>query len=402
MSKNSVSRLKSLSSLMLGGFCIGMTEYLMMGLLPDVSKALNISIPLAGHLISIYALGVVIGAPLMIAFTNKYSPKKMLIGLMFLFVFFHLIFCIAPNYTLLLVSRFLAGLPHGAFFGIGAIVATRLAKPGEGASAVAVMFMGLTLANCLGVPIDTHIGHIFGFRIAYFLVAVCGVVALASIIQWLPDIEIDIENNYLESFKIFKKLDIWLIIGISSIGTGGTFAWLSYIAPFMQDIIGFSPKMVPFIMMSAGFGMIIGNVIGGKLTDSGSPLFITGILLIGMIICLQIIALNTNKYFAVFMTFFTGIVAFAFVPTVQILMIKAAKGSEMLGSSIIQATANMGNTLGAFLGGIPITMGFGFQSPEYVGIMLAFLGLVFCILIKLNEDKQLKFPDPSISNLAEL
>lgn len=392
MSLKPISRIKSLSSLTLGGFSIGMTEYLMMGLLPDVSASLNVSIPMAGNLISIYALGVVIGAPLMIAFANRLSAKKMLIGLMLLFIIFHLLFAIAPNYPLLLISRFMAGLPHGAFFGVGAVVATHLAKPGQRASAIAVMFLGLTLANCFGVPIDTYIGHKYGFRVAYLLVALCGFFALISIIRWLPNIKIVTQNDYLESFNIFKEIDIWLIIGISAIGTGGTFAWLSYIAPYMTDVVGFSPNMITFIMMSAGFGMIIGNVIGGKLTDNGSALKITATLLIIMIICLEIIALNTDKTIAVIMTFITGIVAFAFVPTVQILMIKAAKGSEMLASSIIQATANMGNSLGAFLGGIPITLGFGLQSPEYVGMILAFLGFIFCMLIKYRDNKLIVNP----------
>lgn len=386
MSSEAISRIKSLSCLTMGGFSIGMTEYLMMALLPDVATSLNISIPKAGHLISIYALGVVIGAPLMIAFTNKLSAKNFLALLMFLFFIFHAIFSFAPTYNLLLASRFLAGLPHGAFFGIGAVVATHLARPGKRASAVAVMFLGLTLANCFGVPLDTFIGHHYGWRVAYFIVALCGFTTCIGIIKWLPNVHIRTENNYLESFKIFKKTEIWLIIGISSIGTGGTFAWLSYIAPYMLDVIKFPTSMITFIMMIAGFGMIIGNIIGGRLTDKTSPLYITAILLIIMMICLQIIALNNNKILALTMTFLTGIVAFAFVPTVQILMIKAAKGSEILASSIIQATANLGNSLGAFLGGLPIAAGFGLASAQYVGMGLAFSGLIFCTIIMLYQN----------------
>lgn len=393
MSLTTLSRIKSLSSLTMGGFSIGMTEYLMMGLLPEVANSLNVSIPKAGYLISIYAFGVVIGAPLMIGLTNKLSAKRLLVWLMFLFFVFHAIFSLAPNYPLLLITRFLAGLPHGAFFGIGAVIATHLAKPGKGASAVAVMFLGLTLANCFGVPLGTYIGHHYSWRLAYFIVSLCGLLTFCIILKWLPDIPINTKNNYLESFKIFKNTRIWLIIGISAIGTGGTFAWLSYIAPFMIEVIAFPSSMITFIMMSAGFGMIIGNVIGGRLTDKSSPLAITAVLLVIMMICLQIIALNTDKILAVAMTFITGIVAFAFVPTVQILMINAAKGSEMLASSMIQATANLGNTLGAFLGGLPIAAGFGFASAQYIGIALAFFGLIFCLLIMLNQNYPLQlFP----------
>ena len=373
---------KSLIPLTLGGFSIGMTEFLIMGVLPNVSSSLNISIPTAGYLIAIYAFGVVIGAPVMIAISHRFTPKHTLAGLMLLFGVFNLLFSIAPSFPLLLFSRFMSGLPHGAFFGIGAVVATRLAKPGKGASTVALMFAGLTLANIFGVPIGTYIGNHYSWRIAYFLVSLSGFMTLFFIVKWLPDVKIDQTHTFVKSMRILKHLDIWLIIGISSIGLGGLFAWISYIAPLMIHVALFSENMITFIMMTAGLGMALGNMLGGKLADGFSPLFVTAMLLLAMMVCLIIIA-NTSQYqfMAIIMTFITGAVAFAVISPMQMLMIQASRGSEMLASSLVQSSSNMGNTLGAFLGGLPIAAGFGYTSPEYVGFTLALVGLVFCLVI---------------------
>lgn len=367
----------------MGGFSIGMTEFLMMGVLPDVAHSLNISIPTAGHLIAIYALGVVAGAPLMVSLSNFLSPKKTLAGLMLLFTLFNLLFSIAPTYSLLLFTRFLSGLPHGAFFGAGAVVAARLASPGKGASAVAVMFAGLTLANIFGVPIGTYIGHHVSWRVAYFLVALFGFLSFYCIIKWLPNVTLNNSNSFIKSLNIFKQLDIWLIMGVSAIGTGGLFAWISYIAPLMTNVALFSSDMVTIIMMVAGIGMAVGNILGGRLADRLPPLLVTGFLLIIMMICLVIVALVTEyKLLAIVMTFVTGAVAFAIISPLQMLMIQAARGSEMIASSMVQASANMGNTLGAYLGGLPLAAGFGYTSPEYVGVILAFIGLSLCLTIQ--------------------
>ncbi|MDR3503931.1 MAG: MFS transporter [Legionella sp.] len=374
--------LKSLLPLTLGGFSIGMTEYLMMGVLPDVANSLSISIPTAGYLIAIYAFGVVIGAPLMIALAKNYPPKKILAMLMLLFVVFNALFSMAPTFSLLLVARFMAGLPHGAFFGVGAVMATQLTKPGKGASAVAIMFTGLTVANIIGVPIGTFIGHHCSWRVAYFLVASFGLVTLFSVIKWLPNLVLEKSVDFRQSLAIFKDLEIWLIIGISAIGTGGLFAWISYIAPLMTDVTLFSDDMVTFIMMLAGSGMAVGNILGGRLADRLSPLLVVGIMLLLMMLCLLTVALVAeHKPAALIMTFVTGAIAFSVVPAMQMLMIQAARGAEMLASSMVQASANMGNTLGAYLGGLPIAAGFGYTSPEYVGMSLVFVGLVLCGLI---------------------
>lgn len=378
----------SLLTLTIGGFAIGMTEFMMMGVLPDVAKSLQVSIPTAGHLISIYALGVVIGAPLLVALSGKFAPKKVLMTLMLMFCVFNALFALAPNYELLMVARFFAGLPHGAFFGMGAVVASKLAEPGREARAVSVMFAGLTIANIIGVPLGTYIGHNLSWRLSFFIIAAVALIAAGSIKKWMPNVKAASENSFRDSIKVFGKAELWLIIGISAIGTGGLFAWISYIAPLMTEVAGFNSNMVTVIMIIAGLGMAVGNFIGGRFADRFSPLKTTGTLLLTMIVALIIVALVSSfQPTAILMTFITGAIAFAVIAPMQMLMINAAKGSEMLASAALQASANMGNALGAFLGGLPIAAGFGYTSPEYAGAGLAFIGLLFCIGIGYRKRK---------------
>jgi len=394
----------SLLTLTIGGFSIGMTEFMMMGVLPDVSRTLSISIPSAGHLISVYALGVVIGAPLMTGITGKLSPKKVLMGLMLMCGFFNALFAISPNYELLMVSRLFAGLPHGAFFGMGAVVASKLSAPGREARTVSLMFAGLTVANIIGVPIGTYIGHNFSWRISFFIIAAVAFIAAGSIHKWLPDLKPAANAGFKQSISAFKKAEPWFIICISAIGTGGLFAWISYIAPLMTEVAGFSANSITPIMIIAGVGMAVGNFMGGRLADRFSPLKTTGFLLLAMVLSLIIVALVTQfKVPALAMTFVTGLIAFAVISPMQMLMIQAARGSEMLASSAIQASSNMGNALGAFLGGLPLVAGFGYTSPQYVGSTLAFTGFLFCVGLYYMTRRKANFvPVPEVSGVTKI
>ncbi len=372
----------SLISLLIGGFSIGMTEFLMMGVLPDMSRSLHITIPTAGHLISIYALGVVIGAPLMVGLTSHLPPKKVLIALMLMVFIFNGLFAIAPNYPLLLITRLLAGLPHGAFFGIGAVVASRLADPGREARSVSVMFAGLTVANIIGVPLGTYIGHNLSWRLSFLVIAAVALVAVTAIKLWMPALKANPGNTFVKSLRIFSKPQLWIIIGISAIGTGGMFAWISYIAPLMTEVAVIRPNTITLIMVIAGFGMAAGNFLGGRLADRFSPLITTSVLLSSMIIALLVTAaLSHIQPVAIAMTFITGAIGFGVIAPMQMLIMQEAKGAEMLASSVLQASSNMGNALGAFLGGLPIAAGFGYTSPEYVGACLAFCGVLFCLIL---------------------
>jgi DHA1 family arabinose polymer transporter-like MFS transporter len=377
-----------LLALAIGAFGIGMTEFVMMGILPDIANALDISIPTAGHLVSAYALGVVLGAPLLVGLAGKYPPKKVLLVLMGLFTLFNGLSALAPNYGLMFVARLFSGLPHGAFFGVGAVVASRLADKGKEASSIALMFTGLTVSNILGVPLGTYIGHNFSWRITFVVVAVIGLFTLFSIKSWLPNLEANSKGSFRKDLGLFSRLEPWLIIGITAIGTGGLFAWFSYIVPLLTEVSKFGDKSITVILMLAGTGMAIGNIIGGKLSDKYSPVRATTWLLVAMMVCLIVMTfVATYQIPMLFMTFLTAAVAFGLSPSIQILMINAAKGSEMLASSTSHAAFNIGNALGAYLGGVPIAMGLGYTSPEWVGAALAFLGLWFAVGLNISQKK---------------
>jgi DHA1 family arabinose polymer transporter-like MFS transporter len=382
----------SLISLLIGGFCIGMTEFLMMGVLPDVSRSLDISIPEAGHLISIYALGVVIGAPLLVGLTGHLAPKKVLISLMLAVCVFNGLFALAPNLPMLLITRLLAGLPHGAYFGIGAVVATQLAEPGREAKSVAVMFAGLTLANIVGVPLGTYIGHHFNWRFSFCLIAIVALLAAGAIRLWLSNLPSAGESTFRKSVGIFTKAGLWVIVGISAIGTGGMFAWISYIAPLMTEVAGFKANAITLIMVIAGLGMAFGNFLGGRLADRFPPVRTTAVLLFCMVIALlATTALAPFKSAAIIMTFLTGAIGFSVIAPMQMLILQEAHEAKMLASAVLQATSNIGNALGAFLGGLPIAAGLGYTSPEYVGSALALTGVFFClILIKTHRQQELQ------------
>ncbi|MEN3291050.1 MAG: transporter, family, arabinose polymer utilization protein [Burkholderiales bacterium] len=378
---------KSLMPLAIGGFGIGMTEFVMMGILPDVAASLHISIPEAGHLISAYALGVVVGAPTLVGALGRRSPKSILIGLMILFTVFNAFSAFAPNYSVLLVSRFLAGLPHGAFFGVGAVVASRLADKGKKATAVATMFAGLTIANIIGVPIGTYVGHNFSWRYTFIIVAAIGVLAAVSLKQWIPYLEPNRSGGFIADLHIFRRIDLWLAVAITSIGTGGLFAWFSYIAPLLTDVSLFSPGSIPLIMTLAGVGMTVGNLVGGRLADKIAPIKAIIILMTSMAVLVSLNAAFAGYRPAILiLTFLTGANAMAMGAPIQILLIQHSKGSEMLGASLGQASFNIGNAIGAFLGGIPLTLGYGYTSPQWIAAALAVTG-AFLSTIMLMKNK---------------
>ncbi len=225
----------------------------------------------------------------------------------------------------------------------------------------------------------------------FFAIALIALIAALSIRKWMPNLAPSAYEGFSKSVKVFKQLDIWIIIGISSIGTGGLFAWISYIAPLMTEVGGFSSSSISSIMIVAGLGMAAGNFIGGRLADRFSPLKTTGSLLLAMIS-----VVSYYKVPAIGMTFITGAIAFAVIAPMQMLMIRAAKGSEMLASAALQASANMGNALGAWLGGLPIAAGFGYTSPEYVGAGLALTGFALCLVLAKQKKKAVILPQPEI------
>jgi len=374
----------SLLPLALGGLTIGITEFVMMGLLPDIASDLKISIPTAGHLIAAYAIGVVVGAPTLVIAGRNLPPKKMLIAMAAMLTVFNALSIIAPGYNLLLVSRFLSGLPHGAFFGVGAVVASRLAVKGKEAQSVAVMFSGLTVANVVGVPLGTYIGHNFSWRYTFVIIAVIGLITFISLIMYLPKMEAGKVTNIKTQLNFFSKMQAWLVIFITAIGCGGLFCWISYIVPLLTDISGFDAEDVPYILMLAGVGMVVGNLTGARIADRFSPSHTVFAILIGMAITLALVYfLSANQYISLVLVFLTGFMAFALIAPVQMMMIQTAKGAEMIASAAIQASFNIGNAMGAFLGGLPLVYGYSYAAPNLVGVAMAILGaLVTVIFIK--------------------
>ncbi|MDM8177340.1 MULTISPECIES: MFS transporter [Olivibacter] len=369
---------KNLLPLTLGGLGIGITEFVMMGLLPDIARDLAVSIPKAGYLISAYALGVVIGAPLLVAIAGKYPPKNILIALMVMFTAFNAFSAFAPDFNSLFIARLLSGLPHGAFFGVGSVVASRIAKKGKEAQAVSLMFLGLTIANIAGVPLGTYIGHNFSWRFSFAIVVAVGLITLFSLKTLLPALSANADRNLKNELSFFKKTEAWLIIFMISIGTGGLFCWYSYIAPMMTSVAGFSADAVTYILVLAGVGMMVGNLLGGFLADRFSPGKASAALLVVMAVTLIIVHfVSFNPVTALIMTFVTGAVAFALAAPIQMLMINTAKGAEMIAASVSQASFNIGNALGAFLGGLPLVYHFDYTWPAVVGAAMAFVGALF-------------------------
>ncbi|MHC6198886.1 MFS transporter [Elizabethkingia miricola] len=382
---------KSLLSLALGGLGIGITEFTIMGMLPDVARDLSISIPQAGYLITAYALGVVVGAPLLVVGLNKFSPTKTLILLMILFTVFNGLSIIAPDYELLMVSRFISGLPHGAFFGVGSVVASRLADKGKEAQAVATMFSGLTVANLLGVPLGTYIGHHFSWRYTFLLIAIIGLLTILALKLWMPKTEArENKQSPWKDFSIFCSSNVWFMVLIFSVAPGALFAWISYIAPLMSDVSGIAEKHLPYIMVLAGLGMFVGNLIGGKLTDAFSPSVIVVAVLVFQIVCMMTIYYTAaNAWASLVMTFLTGVTTFALVPSLTLLLLNSVKSdAEMLVASLGPACFNIANALGAFLGGVPIEKGYGYTSPVLIGAAMAAAGIVISLLYLRRNKKQ--------------
>jgi len=382
----------SLLPLALGGLTIGITEFVMMGLLPDIATDLNITIPKAGHLISAYALGVVIGAPILVIAGRNFPPKKMLLAMAMMLTVFNALSIIAPGYNLLFISRFFSGLPHGAFFGVGAVVASRLATKGKEAQSIAIMFSGLTIANVIGVPIGTYIGHHFDWRYTFVLITAIGLITFISLLLWMPNLTSNKVDSIKEQLKFFGRLDAWLIISIVAIGTGGLFCWISYISPLLTDISHFSLENVPYILMLAGLGMVVGNFLGGHLADLFSPSVTTLALLIIMAInLLSVYFFSGNQIASLILVFITGSLSFAVIAPIQMLMIQAATGAEMIASASLQAGFNIGNALGAFLGGLPLVMGYNYASPNLVGVGMALIG-AFVVMIVITRNRKLAQP----------
>lgn len=374
---------KRIIPLAIGGLGIGTTEFTVMGLLPDIAKTLQITIPEAGHLISAYALGVVIGAPVLIGYSVKFPPKKVLLVLMVIFTLFNALSAIAPDYTTMLFIRFLSGLPHGAFFGVGTVVAARMAGKGKEAFYISLMFTGLTVANLAMVPLVTYIGHTFHWRWYFAIVAVIGLLALLFLKLWLPTIETNEDTHFKEEIKFLKRKQAWLVLMITAIGFGGLFTWFSYITPLMTVMSGIKESQMAYVMILAGGGMVVGNLVGGYLSDRLSPEKTCVLLLFLMMFSLAgVFFLSEHTWLSLALTFICGALSMSVAAPINIMMMKAAPKSEMMAAAFMQAAFNCANAMGAFLGGLPLEKGYSYNYPSLVGVGMTLIGLIIAFRYK--------------------
>lgn len=376
--------------LALGTFGLGLTEYVMMGILPDTAKSMHVSIPMAGHFISLYAIGVIVGAILLIVFGRAKPLKHILIVLVGIFTVANLASAFAPNYLVLCILRFIAGFPHGAFFGVGSIAAEKIADSDKASQAVATMISGMTFANLVGIPFGTFISHSFSWRITFLLIGLFGFLILYYVIKLVPRMKPLPDNGFLGQFKFFKSLGPWLLVIAVVTGNGGIFCLYSYINPLLVQTAGIPAKYVSLLMILAGAGMCIGNFVSGRLADKYPVSLVAGYTqLIACVALALMFFFSHNPVSAVFLMCICTACLFAVGAPQQLLLIRNSKGGEMLGSSCSQMSFNLGNAIGAFVGGIPIAHGLGYQYTAVPGALFAFIGTVMLMYFyKRYESKQ--------------
>ena len=365
---------KSLIALAFGTLGLGIAEFVMMGILPDVAKDLGISIPVAGHFISAYALGVCVGAPVLIL-ARKHPLKHILLALVTLMMVGNTCAALAPNYWVLLLARFISGLPHGAYFGVASIVAEKLADKGKGSEAVSIMIAGMTIANLFGVPLGTSLSNSISWRVTFLLVGCWGVIILYYIWRWVPHVEGLKDTGFKGQFRFLKTPAPWLILGATALGNGGVFCWYSYINPLLTEVSGFTAESITALMVLAGFGMVVGNLVSGRLSDRYTPGKVgTTVQAMICIVLLLIFFLSPYPWLSALLMCLCTAGLFAVSSPEQVLIISVAKGGEMLGAACVQVAFNLGNAIGAYVGGLAISG--GYRYPALAGVPFAMVGFI--------------------------
>ena len=365
---------KSLIALAFGTLGLGIAEFVMMGILPDVAKDLGISIPVAGHFISAYALGVCVGAPVLIL-ARKHPLKHILLALVTLMMVGNTCAALAPNYWVLLLARFISGLPHGAYFGVASIVAEKLADKGKGSEAVSIMIAGMTIANLFGVPLGTSLSNSISWRVTFLLVGCWGVIILYYIWRWVPHVKGLKDTGFKGQFRFLKTPAPWLILGATALGNGGVFCWYSYINPLLTEVSGFTAESITALMVLAGFGMVVGNLVSGRLSDRYTPGKVgTTVQAMICIVLLLIFFLSPYPWLSALLMCLCTAGLFAVSSPEQVLIIRVAKGGEMLGAACVQVAFNLGNAIGAYVGGLAISG--GYRYPALAGGAFALVGFI--------------------------
>ena len=366
---------KGIIALALGTFALGMSEYVMMSILSDLSHDFGVSISEAGHLISSYAIGVCVGAPLVAIFLRNKPLKHILLMLMVFYVIGNLIFASSVSFSIGLIGRFISGLPHGAFFGAGSIVASRL-MPDKQTTAVAIMTLGMTIANLVGIPVASFVANTFNWRWIFYFDSVCGVITFFALWWLVKDIGQLQHTDLKGEFKFLTNPAPWLLIITTVLCQGGAFAMYSYVTPIMSQA-GLAMKYIPVLMVIIGAGMCLGNYFSGAISDRITPektiLWVTSIMTVSLILT----ALDT---FSIWTVGATVVVAatmlFALSSPMQLLLINYSPGGELMGGAMVQVAFNLGNALGAYFGGLPISAGYRPSEASLVGAVMAALSIL--------------------------
>jgi DHA1 family inner membrane transport protein len=359
-----------LLALAVAAFGIGTTEFVIMGLLPDVARDLSVSIPAAGMLVSAYALGVTIGAPIVAIAVANMPRKKALMSLIGVFIVGNLLCAVAPGYGVLMAARIVTAFCHGAFFGIGSVVAAGLVAPNRRAQAIALMFTGLTLANVLGVPLGTALGQAVGWRATFWAVTGIGVLAAAALAVCLPA-KIEMQKaSLVHEFSVLKNPQVLMVMGISVLASASLFSVFTYITPILENVTGFTPHAVTTVLLLFGLGLTVGSTLGGKLADWRlMPSLLAFLVALGVV--LTVFAGTMHAAIPAMITIFVwGVLAFAIVPPLQILIVDRASAAPNLASTLNQGAFNLGNATGAWLGGMAIGAGVPLTSLPWVGVTM--------------------------------
>jgi DHA1 family inner membrane transport protein len=365
-----------LFALALSAFAIGTTEFVIMGLLPDVARELAVSIPRAGLLVSGYALGVAVGAPILAVLTGKLPSKAALQWLMGVFVVGNILCAVAADYRMLMIARVVTSFAHGSFFGIGAVVAASLVPREKQASAIALMFTGLTLANVLGVPFGTFIGQNFGWRTSFWIVAGLGVFSLAGIAALLRNGQGAGPIGLAREVRVLREPQVWLALAMTVLGFGGVFVVFTYIAPILESVTGFSPHAVTLVLVVFGAGLTLGNAVGGRLADRALMPSLMGILAVLALVMVAFSWTSHTPVFAVSTVFIWGVAAFATVPPLQMRVVEKARHAPHLASTLNIGAFNVGNAGGAWLGGLALSHGFALDTLPWVAAAVTMAALV--------------------------
>jgi len=378
----------ALAALALGGFAIGTTEFAAMGLLPQIAAGMDVSEPRAGWLISAYALGVVIGAPVLAGLGARLPRKTMLIALMIAFAIGNFLSVVAPTFPLLFASRFLAGLPHGAYFGIAALVAAGMVDPLKRARAVSMVMLGLSIANVVGVPLATWMGQHLGWRSAFLVVAAIGAATATAVMVLVPFAPAQPGASLRRELGSLRSAQVWLTLAAAMVGFGGVFAVYAYIAPTVTALSGLTEAAVPLILLTFGLGMVTGNILGGRLADrTVLGTLIGGITaMAAMLFLFSVLVHGTVTVFiGVYLVSTTCSLLF---PAVQMRLMHFAREGKSLASSLIHSAFNIANALGAWIGGAVIAAGWGYTAPAIVGGLLAVLGIGVVLASVVLERRQ--------------